>query len=57
MQASAATQQLGCRMNDGEVIPPGHSRRLMAIYEMPPGVARRLQYRGFEKEEAVVEIR
>lgn len=57
VQASAATQQLGCRMNDGEVIPPGHARRLVAIYEMPAGVARRLHYRGFEKEEAVVDIR
>lgn len=55
--ASPMTQQLGCRMDDGEVIPPGHSRRLMAVYEMPAGVARRLHYRGFEKEEAVVDIR
>jgi hypothetical protein len=44
-------------MNDGEVIPPGHARRLVAIYEMPAGVARRLHYRGFEKEEAVVDLR
>jgi hypothetical protein len=57
VQASAVTQQLGCRMDDGAVIPPGHSRRVMAIYEMPAGVARRLHYRGFEKEEAVVAIR
>ena len=57
VQASVATHQLGCRMNDGEVIPPGHARRLMAIYEMPAGIARRLHYRGFEREAAVVEIR
>jgi len=57
VMASAATQQLGCRMNDGEVIPPGQARRLMAVYEMPSGVARRLHYRGFEKEEAIVAIK
>jgi hypothetical protein len=57
VMASATTQQLGCRMGDGEVIPPGHARRLLAVYEMPIGVRRRLHYRGFEKEEAVVEIR
>jgi len=55
--ASTATQQLGCRMNDGEAIPPGQARRLQAVYEMPVGVARRLHYRGFEREEAVVSIR
>ena len=57
VMASAATQQLGCRMNDGEIIPPAQARRLMAVYEMPTGVARRLHYRGFEKDEAIVAIR
>jgi hypothetical protein len=57
VMASTATQQLGCRMNDSEVIPPGQARRLMAVYEMPAGAARRLHYRGFEKEEAIVAIR
>lgn len=57
VMASAATQQLGCRMNDGEVIPPGQARRLLAVYEMPVGAARRLHYRGFEKEEALVVIK
>jgi hypothetical protein len=57
VMASAATQQIGCHMNDGEVIPPAQARRLVAVYEMPAGVARRLHYRGFEKEEAIVAIR
>jgi len=57
IQASAATKQLGCHMDDGDVIPPGQSRRMMAVYEIPVGAARRLQYRGFEKEETVVDIR
>jgi hypothetical protein len=29
----------------------------MAVYEMPVGGARRLHYRGFEKEETIVAIR
>jgi len=54
--ASTATQQLGCRMNDGDVVPPGQARRLMAVYEMPAGAPRRLHYRGFEKAETIVAI-
>jgi hypothetical protein len=55
--ASQMTQQLGCHMEDGDLIPPGQSRRIVAVYEMPRGGQRRLHYRGFEVEEAVVEIR
>jgi hypothetical protein len=57
VMASPATQQIGCRMDDNDLIPPAQSRRVMAVYEMPAGTARRLQYRGFEKEETVVDIR
>ena len=57
IEASAATEKLGCRMDDGESIPPGQVRRVMAVYEMPVSGARRLHYRGFEKEEAIVAIR
>ncbi len=57
VQPSALTKQLGCRLDDGDVIPPGHTRRLQLVYDMPAGAPRRLQYRGFEKDEAIVEIR
>ena len=57
VMASAATRQLGCHMEDNDVIPPGHSRRLMAVYERPVNERLRLHYRGFEKEEAIVDIR
>ena len=50
------TKQLGCRLDDGDVIPPGHTRRLQVVYDVPTGAPRRLQYRGFEKEEATVEL-
>jgi hypothetical protein len=57
VQASAPlTKQLGCRLDDGDVIPPGHTRRLQLVFDLPAGAPRRLQYRGFEKEEATVEL-
>jgi hypothetical protein len=56
VQPSPLTTQLGCRLDDGDVIPPGHTRRLQAVYDMPAGEPRRLQYRGFEKEEATVDL-
>lgn len=51
------TRLVGCRLDDNDVIPPGHVRRLMAIFDMPAGSPVRLQYRGFEREEALVSIR
>lgn len=56
VQASIATQHIGCRLDDGDVIPPGHARRLMVAYEMPPGEPRRLNYRGFEVDEVNVDL-
>ena len=53
----AATSQVGCRLDDGDVIPPGHVRRLIAVFEVPPGADHRLHYRGFEKEDAFVNLR
>lgn len=56
VQPAALTKRLGCRLDDGDVIPPGHVRRLMAVYDMPAGVPRRLQYRGFEVDEVTVDL-
>jgi hypothetical protein len=56
VQPSALTQQFGCRLDDGDVIPPGHLRRFLLVYEMPSGAPRRLQYRGFEVDEANVDL-
>lgn len=56
VQPSAATQQIGCRLDDGDVIPPGHSRRLMVAYDMSPDEPRRLNYRGFEVDEVTVDL-
>lgn len=56
IQAAAATKEIGCRLDDGDVIPPGHVRRFMVAYEMPAGAPRRLQYRGFEVDEISVDV-
>jgi hypothetical protein len=56
LQPSSLTQQIGCRLDDGDVIPPGHVRRFMVAYEMPAGAPRRLQYRGFEVDEITVDL-
>lgn len=56
IQPSALTKQIGCRLDDGDVIPPGHSRRFQAVYDMPAGESRRLQYRGFEVDETTVDL-
>lgn len=55
--SASATAQLGCRVDDGDVIPPGHVRRAMAIFELPASTPPRLHFRGFEKDEAVVNLR
>lgn len=56
VQSSAATQQIGCRLDDGDVIPPGQFRRFLAAYELPVGAAKKLQYRGFEVDETAVDL-
>lgn len=56
VQLDASTNALGCRLEDGGVIPPGQARRFMAAYELPAGAPVRLQYRGFEVEEASVDL-
>lgn len=56
VQLDAATSSLGCRLEDGGVIPPGLSRRFMAAYELPVGAPLRLQYRGFEVDETSVDL-
>lgn len=56
VQPAVLTNQIGCRLEDGDVVPPGHARRLMAVYDMPAGAPRRLQYRGFEVDETSVDL-
>jgi hypothetical protein len=56
IQPAAATGELGCRLDDLDVVPPGHVRRLMAAYDVPAGTSMRLQYRGFEVDEISVDL-
>ena len=55
-QLSVLTQQLGCRLDDGDVIPPGHARRLMLVFAVPAGMLYRLRYRGFEVDDVFVDL-
>lgn len=56
VQAAAATGQIGCRLDDGDVIPPGHSRRFMVAYDMPAAAPLKLEYRGFEVDEVSIDL-
>jgi hypothetical protein len=56
IQLDDSTRALGCRMEDGDVVPPGQSRRFMAAYDLPAGAPLRLQYRGFEVDETTVDL-
>lgn len=56
IQPAAATQELGCRLADLDVVPPGQVRRLMVAYDVPVGAPKRLQYRGFEVDEVTVDL-
>jgi hypothetical protein len=56
VQLDASTNALGCRLEDGGVIPPSQARRFMAAYELPDGAPLRLRYRGFEVEETSVDL-
>jgi hypothetical protein len=56
VQAAGVTSELGCRLDDGDVIPPGHSRRFMVVYDMPAAAPLKLDYRGFEVDEVSVDL-
>jgi hypothetical protein len=56
IQPSPLSAQLPCRLGDTGVIPAGGARRFMLVYDVPAGIPRRLQYRGFEKDETFVEL-
>lgn len=55
--SSSLSSQLACRLGDTGVIPAGGSRRFAFVYDVPTGMPPKLQYRGFEKDEAVAEIK
>ena len=57
IQASPLSSQLPCRLDEAGVIPGGHARRFVLVYDVPAGMPLKLHFRGFEKDEAIVEIR
>jgi hypothetical protein len=56
IQPAESTKELGCRLDDLDVVPPGQVRRLMVAYDVPAGAPKRLQYRGFAVDEVTVDL-
>jgi hypothetical protein len=57
IEPSPLSNQLACRLGDVGVIPAGQARRFLLVYDVPAGMAKKLQYRGFEKDEVVVDLK
>jgi hypothetical protein len=57
IQPSPLSGQLPCRLDEAGVIPGGNARRFALVYDVPAGMPLKLHFRGFEKDEAIVEIR
>jgi hypothetical protein len=56
VQPSTLTKRIGCRLDDGDVIPHSPARRFQVVYETAAGEPKRLQCRGFEVDEISVDI-
>jgi hypothetical protein len=57
IQPSPLSNQLTCTLGDEGVIPASHARRFRYVYDVPAGMPLKLEYRGFEKDTTVVEIK
>ena len=57
IEPSSLSNQLACHLGEQGVVPAGNARRFTLVYDVPAGASRRLQYRGFEKDEVIVEIK
>jgi hypothetical protein len=57
IQPAPISNQLSCRLGDNNIIPAGNARRFQLVYDIPANMPLKLQYRGFEKDEAVVDIK
>jgi len=57
IEPSPLSNQLPCYPGEAGVIPASNARRFSLVYDVPVGIPRTLQYRGFEKDEVTVEIK
>lgn len=57
IQPSPLSDQLTCTLGAEGVIPAGHARRFRYVYDVPAGMPLKLEYRGFDRDSVVVEIR
>jgi hypothetical protein len=57
VEPSTLSSDVPCHLPSDGTIPPGTARRFTLVYEVPAGPPlRRLQYRGFELQEATVDL-
>jgi hypothetical protein len=57
VEPSPLSSDMPCRLSEDGVIPPRTVRRFTLVYDVPAGgPPRRLQYRGFELPEAIVNL-
>ena len=54
---SRFSAQAPCRLDGRGVVPAGGSRRFTLVYDVPPGVPLRLEYRGFNVKSELVKVR
>jgi hypothetical protein len=57
IQPSSSSSRLTCAMGETGVIPAASARRFKYVYEVPAALPLKLQYRGFETNDVVVEVR
>jgi hypothetical protein len=57
IEPSSLSSRFACRLGEGDAVPAGNARRFTLVYDMPTGSPIKLQYRGFEKDEAVIAIK
>ena len=57
IEPSPLSNQWPCHLGETGLIPAANARRFTLIFDVPAGMPRKLQYRGFEKDEVIVEIK
>ena len=57
IQPSSLSGRLTCTLGETGVIPAASARRFRYVYEIPAALPLKLQYRGFERDEVVIEVR
>jgi len=57
LEPSPLSGQFACRLGEGDAVPAGNARRFTLVYDVPARLPIKLQYRGFETDATVIEIK